>query len=187
MFWYTETMARPKGLEESHPIHTRLTTAQRTAFQEYQRRQQEQVRHTGVQLTEAAVLRGMVLRCLDMEKIAHEGPQRELLSTAPRPAAAVPVAPSAPAPSSAAAAPVSKATTEIAEPPTPAKVDTAPKPEAAPEPEARPRSSAAKPATAPKKTSAAKAPSKTSAKPPTKTSKAKTSSKAATAPKKGKR
>lgn len=147
-------MARPKGLEETTPIHTRLTTAQRTGFQEYQRRQQEQVRHTGVQLTEAAVLRGMVLRCLDLEHITHQGPQQDLLSTAPRPA---PIAPSAPAPSSPPAAPVTRATTEIAEPPpTPPKVDTAPKHEAAPEPEAKPSGATAKPATAPKKTSATK-------------------------------
>jgi hypothetical protein len=156
-------MARPKKLEESTPIHTRLTTAQRTGFQEYLRRQQEQVKHTGVQLTEAAVLRGMVLRCLDLEKITHQGPQQDLLSTAPRPAPSTPIAPSAPAPSSPPAALVTKATTEIAEPPAPPKVDTAPPAEA--EPEAKPSRAPAKSAPAPKKASAPKA------KPTTKTSK----------------
>ena len=171
-------MARPKGPEETSPLHTRLSTSQLAGFREYLRRQQAQVKHTGVQLTDAAVLRGMVLRCLDLEGIAHQGPQQELLSTAPRPAPSAPIAPSAPAPSSAAT--VSKATAEIAEPPAPPKVDTAPP--AAAEPEAKPSRAAAKSAPAPSKTSAAKAPSKTSAKPTTKTSAAKAPSKTSAKP-----
>lgn len=68
-------MARPKGPEETKPLHTRLTTSQYAAFTEYLTRQQKEIRHTGVKLTEAAVLRGMVLRCLDLEQIPHSTQQ----------------------------------------------------------------------------------------------------------------
>jgi len=86
-------MARPKGLEETFPLHTRLTGSQLAGFREYLRRQQAQIRHTGVQLTDAAVLRGMVLRALELENIPHSGVQPELLATTPSLAPVAPVAP----------------------------------------------------------------------------------------------
>lgn len=89
-------MARPKGLEETFPLHTRLTGSQLAGFREYLRRQQAQIRHTGVQLTDAAVLRGMVLRALELENIPHSGVQPELLATTPSLPPVVPVAPTAP-------------------------------------------------------------------------------------------
>jgi len=104
-FWYTETMARPKGPEETTPVHTRLTASQHAGFREYIRRQQEQIKHTGVQLTEAAVLRGMVLRCLELEQIPHSSAQQSLgfvstsaaPSSTPTTSSAAPAAPDAPA------------------------------------------------------------------------------------------
>jgi lysylphosphatidylglycerol synthetase-like protein (DUF2156 family) len=72
-------MARPKGPEETFPIHTRLSASQLAGFREYLRKQQQQIQHTGMQLTDAAVLRGMVLRCLDLEHISH-GAQRDLFA-----------------------------------------------------------------------------------------------------------
>lgn len=104
-------MARPKGPEESIPLHTRLSASQHTGFREYLKRQQEQIKHTGVQLTEAAALRGMVLRCLDLENIAHSSAQQAITfaSTAPSNGAAS-AAPPADAPAGdTAAAPASAA------------------------------------------------------------------------------
>ena len=79
-FRYTKTMGRPKNAEETKPLHTRLTTSQREAFDEYMRREQARMPR-GAQLAEAAVLRGMVLRCLDLEGIPYVGAQQTLFSS----------------------------------------------------------------------------------------------------------
>ena len=83
-------MARPKGDVETFPLHTRLTGPQLAGFREYLRRQQAQIQHTGLKLTDAAVLRGMVVRCLDLEDIAHKPPQQELAFSAASPVAPPP-------------------------------------------------------------------------------------------------
>lgn len=123
-------MARPKKDEETFPIHTRLSTSQLAGFREYLRRQQEQIRHTGVQLTDAAVLRGMVLRCLEEQGIPHTSQQSLPLGASPaaRPASEPPAPPPPPPP---------------AEPPPPPPAEPAPKSPPAPAP-AKKKSPAAK-------------------------------------------
>lgn len=113
-------MGRPKSSEETTPFHTRLTTSQREAFEEYMRREQSRMPR-GTQITEAAVLRGMVLRCLDLEGIPYVGAQQPLFPSPPpvveepAPPPPPPVIEEPPAPSSPAEV-TSEATTEIAEP-----------------------------------------------------------------------
>ena len=150
-FWYTQTMARPKGPEETTPVHTRLTTSQHAGFREYIRRQQEQIRHTGVQLTEAAALRGMVLRCLDLEQIPHSSAQQSLgfagaaTTSTPTTSTAVPdVAP----PDAAAGDTASRDAAPLREAP-PADVDEAPASPAAPPAEAPAKARTVKGAKAP--------------------------------------
>ena len=145
-------MARPKGPEETTPVHTRLTSSQHAGFREYIRRQQEQIKHTGVQLTEAAALRGMVLRCLDLENIAHSSAQQAITFTS--------------------SAPSSSAAPAAAPPAEPPADDTAPATDAAqasatPSTEAPAKGRAAKRAKAPAAKGAAPASAKGAKKEPT--------------------